>query len=54
MHNTYLSSDRGKLLKTGASKLGITIKIAFILATVINVEIAKTGTSFLVFRTINT
>lgn len=62
MHNMHLS-NRGKLFKIGASRLETTVrtsvieaiaKTVFMLAIVINVEVAKTKASFLTSRVENT
>lgn len=56
-------SGKGEFSKTEVSRLGISIRISvvdatakrnFILATIIHAEVAKTKTSFLAFRAINT
>lgn len=52
MHNTH-SNNREELSKSGTSKLGITIKKAFILVTFINAEVAKIEASFLAFKAVN-
>lgn len=48
MYNTG-SSGRRKLFKPGTLRLKTTIKTAFILATVIDAEVAKTEAGFLIF-----
>lgn len=49
MHNTHLNSKtKLQIMEIGASEVGIrTLELAFILATIIDKELAKTKASFL-------